>query len=99
MAFYQIPLSSFNQVFSIRLGQQNLKFQTIYRIDTWYLDILESDGSCMISALPMVQGTDLLTQYQHILKGALYVLNNSKNEGHSFGGLGTDIELYWEDKL
>ena len=97
MALHKIPLNRLNQKFSVRLGKQNYKLQTIYRLDAWYIDILDSKDNYLVTALTMVQGIDLLEQYQHIIKGSLYVLNINKDERQAFGILGSEITLYWED--
>lgn len=83
----------------VRLDQKNYKLQTIYRIDTWYLDIFDSADNILITALPMVQGIDLLEQYQHIIRGSLYVHNTTEKEQQEFSGLGFEMNLYWEDPL
>lgn len=97
MAFSQIPLNLPNQKFIVRLGKHNFKLQVIYRIDTFYLDIFNSKDDVLITALPLVQGIDLLEQYQHLIKGSMYVLNSNKDERHNFFAISTEIGLYWED--
>lgn len=97
MAFSQIPLNRQNQKFTVKLGKRNYKLQTIYRIDKWFLDIFDGADQPLVTAIPMVQGIDLLEQHQHIIRGSLYVLNTNEGETHNFGGLGREINLYWED--
>lgn len=97
MTFYEIPLNNSNQKFKINLGGKAYKLQTIYRIDTWFLDILEPDETPMICGIPLVMGDNLLTQYQHIIQGGLYVLNENPDEAHRYFELGQILKLYWSD--
>lgn len=97
MAFVQIPLKPTNQKFTTKLGSKNYKLQTIFRINTWYLDIFNDTDTALITAIPMVQGIDLLEQHQHLIRGSLYVINTSADEVSSFFSLGREINLYWED--
>lgn len=94
---YEIPLNNGNQKFNIRLGGVQYKFQLIYRVKSWYLDIFDTAETPLIAGLPLVMGDNLLIQHQHIIKGSLYVLNTNEDENQSFSDLGTLIKLYWSD--
>ncbi|HCT3679240.1 phage baseplate plug family protein [Acinetobacter pittii] len=94
---YEIPLNNGNQKFNIRLGGVQYKFQLIYRVKSWYLDIFDTAENPLIAGLPLVMGDNLLIQHQHIIKGSLYVLNTNEEESQTFGDLGTLIKLYWSD--
>ncbi|MFP1135727.1 phage baseplate plug protein [Acinetobacter baumannii] len=94
---YEIPLNNGNQKFNIRLGGVQYKFQLIYRVKSWYLDIFDTAGIPLIAGLPLVMGDNLLIQHQHIIKGSLYVLNTNEDENQAFSDLGTLIKLYWSD--
>ncbi|AUM27133.1 hypothetical protein BVD86_09640 [Acinetobacter pittii] len=97
MMIYEIPLNNGNQKFNIRLGGVQYKFQLIYRVKSWYLDIFDTAENPLIAGLPLVMGDNLLIQHQHIIKGSLYVLNTNEEESQTFGDLGTLIKLYWSD--
>lgn len=94
---YEIPLNNGNQKFNIRLGGVQYKFQLIYRVKSWYLDIFDTAENPLIAGLPLVMGDNLLIQHQHIIKGSLYVLNTNEDENQAFSDLGTLIKLFWSD--
>lgn len=94
---YEIPLNNGNQKFNIRLGGVQYKFQLIYRVKSWYLDIFDTGENPLIAGLPLVMGDNLLIQHQHIIKGSLYVLNTNEDENQAFSDLGTLIKLFWSD--
>ncbi|WP_291348077.1 MULTISPECIES: phage baseplate plug protein [unclassified Acinetobacter] len=94
---YEIPLNYGNHKFNIRLGSAQYKLQLIYRVDHWYLDIFDTAENPLIAGLPMLVGDNLLVQHQHIIKGALYVLNTNEDESQAFSDLGINIKLYWSD--
>lgn len=98
MALYKIPLQSANQKFNIQLGSNSYKLQLIYRIDQWFVDILDTAGNYLIAGLPLNSGDNLLIQHQHIISGALYVLNMNEDESQLFSDLGREITLYWSDE-
>lgn len=97
MAIYQIPLTANNQKFNVQLNGTTYKFRTIYRADTWFLDIMDSSEVAILSGIPMLMGDDLLAQYQYMISGSLYVINNNADQSQSFDDLGDKILLYWED--
>ncbi|WP_423854287.1 phage baseplate plug family protein [Acinetobacter guillouiae] len=94
---YEIPLNYGNQKFNIRLGSAQFKLQLIYRASQWYLDIFDTAENPLIAGLPMLVGDNLLAQYQHIIKGSLYVFNINEDESQAFSDLSTNIKLYWSD--
>lgn len=94
---YEIPLNNGNQKFNIRLGGVQYKFQLIYRVKSWYLDIFDTAENPLIAGLPLVMGDNLLIQHQYIIKGSLYVLNTNEDENQAFSDLGTLIKLFWSD--
>lgn len=94
---YEIPLNNGNQKFNIRLGSAQYKLQLIYRVKSWYLDIFDNAEKPLIAGLPLVMGDNLLVQHQHIIKGALYVLNTNEDESQAFSDLSTAIKLFWSD--
>ena len=97
MSIYQIPLAANNQKFNVQLNGTTYKFRTIYRVDTWFLDIMDSSETSIILGIPMLMGDDLLAQYQYLISGSLYVINNNADQSQAFDDLGVKILLYWED--
>lgn len=94
---YEIPFNNGNQKFNIRLGSVQYKLQLIYRAEQWYLDIFDTAENPLIAGVPMLVGDNLLAQHQHIIKGALYVLNTNEDESQAFNDLSTRIKLFWSD--
>lgn len=97
MALHEIPLINTNQQFNVRLGSTIYKLRLIYRLDAWYLDVLDSSGQLILAASPLIQGVNLLDQHQHLIKGGLFVLNVNTDESQSFNDLGVKIQLFWRD--
>lgn len=97
MNVYEIPLNNTNQKFKINLGGKSYKLRTIYRLDTWYLDVMDPDETPLVCGLPLVMGDNLLNQHQHIIRGGLYVLNENHDEAHRYFELGSILKLYWSD--
>ena len=97
MALYEIPLISTNYKINVALGKTVYVLQFIYRLNCWYLDILNTAGEYLIAAIPMVVGDNLLAQHQHIISGALYVSNSHPEELQTFDDLSQSIKLYWGD--
>jgi len=97
VAVYKIPLLNTNQKFNIKLNGATYKLQVIYRGSKWILDFMDTAENYLIAGIPVVMGDNLLAQYQHIIKGNLYVINNNEDEAQSFTDLGRNINLYWSD--
>ena len=97
MAIYEIPLQAGNQKFNVTLGKAIFKLRLIYRIDQWYLDILDTSEKPLITGLLLCPGIDLLEQYKHVINGSLYVANFEQDEVAKYGYLGSKIKLYYED--
>lgn len=97
MAVYEIPLNNSNQKFKISLNGKSYKLRTIFRVETWYLDIFEVDETPLVCGIPLVMGDNLLAQHQHFIQGGLYVLNKNIDEVHRYFELGQILKLYWSD--
>lgn len=97
MAIYEIPLRSGNQKFNVTLDKTIYKLRLIYRVNEWYLDILDTSEKPLITGLLICPGIDLLEQYKHIIPHSLYVTNSNPDELTTFDSLGSKIKLYYED--
>lgn len=97
MAIYEIPLRAGNQKFNVTIGRTIYKLRLIYRINQWYLDILDTSEKPLISGILLCSGIDLLEQYKHIVPYSLYVTNSNIDELSTFDSLGSKIKLYYED--
>lgn len=97
MGLYKIPLGIGNQKFAVQLNKITYKLQLIYRLNCWYLDVMDGSENPIISGLSMNPNLDLLEQHQHLIKGSLFVTNSNKDESQGFYDLGSKIQLYWSD--
>lgn len=97
MGLYKIPLSTGNQKFTVQLNKITYKLQLIFRLNCWYLDVLDSSENPIISGLAMNPNIDLLEQHQHLIKGSFIATNSNKDESQGFFDLGSKIQLYWRD--
>lgn len=97
MGIYKIPLGIGNQKFAVQLNKITYKLQLIYRLDSWYLDVMDGSENPIISGLAMNSNIDLLEQHKHLIKGSLIVTNSNKDESQEFYDLGSKIQLYWRD--
>ncbi|WP_151823848.1 phage baseplate plug family protein [Acinetobacter bereziniae] len=95
MAFYEIPLQPGSQVFFTSLDGIAYKFKLIWRDPVgWFLDISKPDGTLLINGIAFVTGVNLLKQYQHIIKGELWVYINGL-ENPDYKSVGDTLKLYW----
>ncbi|WP_151690811.1 phage baseplate plug family protein [Acinetobacter junii] len=97
MGLYKIPLGVGNQKFAVQLNKITYKLQLIFRLDCWYLDVMDSSENPLISGLAMNPNIDLLEQHQHLIKGSFFATNSNKDESQGFFDLGSKIQLYWSD--
>ena len=97
MGLYKIPLGIGNQKFAVQLNKITYKLQLIFRLDCWYLDVMDGSENPIISGLAMNPNLDLLEQHQHLIKGSLFVTNSNKDESQGFYDFGSKIQLYWSD--
>ena len=99
MAIYEIPLSQGNQKFTVQLNKRAYKLRLIFRLETWFLDILDLSERPIVTGIALNPAVDLLEQHQHIIKGSLIATNSNKDESQGFYDLGAKIKLYWSDPL
>ncbi|MCU4406511.1 phage baseplate plug family protein [Acinetobacter junii] len=97
MGIYKIPLGIGNQKFAVQLNKITYKLQLIFRLDCWYLDVMDGSEKPIISGLAMNPNLDLLEQHQNLIKGSIFVTNSNKDESQGFYDLGSKIQLYWSD--
>jgi len=101
MAIVEVPLSPQPQTFQIQLGQVTYNLTLAWNDDTagqcWVLDIADVNGSAIVSGIPLVTGSDLLSQYAYIgFSGALVVLTDGDATAvPTFKNLGINSHLYF----
>jgi hypothetical protein len=62
----------------------------------WVLDIARADGTALVSALPLVTGTDLLAQHRHLSLGFGLIVASDINvdDVPTLKSLGSSTRLY-----
>lgn len=97
--FFEIPLSTGAQSFSINLGGNQYEMRLIYRNAVgggWFLDMRRADGSDAVLGVPLVTETDLLGQVEHKGFGHLLARLDSGAGGKpTYADMGTSLHLYW----
>lgn len=101
MAMVGIPLSTGAHKFTIRLGESRYRFTFIYRKAVWggwFLDVENLSTGKSVYGIPLLLGRDLLSQYQHLGFGHLYVeLEGEQGREPTYNDMGKVINLYWSD--
>lgn len=99
MAFYEIPLSTGAQSFTVNLGGIQYRMTLTYRNSVgggWFLDMQRVDETDAILGIPLLIGIDLLRNYEHKGFGHLVALLDSGAKAEpSFEDMGSTIRLYW----
>lgn len=62
----EIPLSANNQQFSISIAGNQYLMRVNWRGSLWMLDISDATNNPLVLGIPLITGTDLLEQYQHL---------------------------------
>ncbi|MNC35879.1 hypothetical protein D3C75_843780 [compost metagenome] len=95
MTTFEIDLKNGSQKFYTVLNSTNYQFRLIWRDPVgWFLDISDVDLNPLISGIAFVTGVNLLKQYQHIIKGELWVYNDGL-ENPDYKSVGDTLKLYW----
>ena len=66
MKAVEIPLVADNQTFATTINGSVYHLSVIWRGEYWVLDLADSNGSAIISGIPMITGADLLAQYRYM---------------------------------
>lgn len=93
-----IPTQPASEQFRVQLAGVTYQMRKVWRVDTWYLDISDSNGNAIVSGMPLVTGADLLAQLEHLgLGGILQVATNGSNPDQmpTYAGMGSVSQLYW----
>lgn len=72
MQAVEIPLVADNQTFATTINGSVYHLSVIWRGEYWVLDLADSNGSAIISGIPMITGADLLAQYRYMDLGFLW---------------------------
>jgi len=97
--FYEVPLSGAPQSFSISIAGTTYNLRLTYQNVTgggWALDLSNSSGTAIVQGIPLVTGTDLLSQYGYLGLGVSLVVSTDGDPeaAPTFSNLGTLSHLY-----
>ena len=96
---YEIPLTPSPQVLTVDLAgvTYTLRLTWNLHMQTWVLDISTSEEVPILSGVPLVTGTNLFEQYDHLsFGGILYTTtDHDANAPPSFDNLGIRGHLYF----
>ncbi|WP_445494391.1 phage baseplate plug family protein [Photorhabdus sp. SF281] len=98
MQVSEIPLTASNQMFAIKLGDQNVKMRLIYRdIAGWVMDIQNNAGVPLLVGAPLIPGINLLEQYPYLgIEGMLVIASDADSaEYPTSTNLGLSSHLYF----
>lgn len=99
MATYRVPVTAATQTFKISLAGvfYQILLQWCDPSRCWILSFSNSQGSPLLSSIPLVTGVDLLSPHQHLgIKGSLVVqTDNNPDEVPDLNTLGSTGNLYF----
>lgn len=99
MTPYEIPLSPNPQVFAIELNGVTYSLNLYWNeaFQCWMLDINASDGTPIINGIPVITGTDLLSQYGYLNFGGSLIAQTDHNAPAvpTLDNLGSTGHLYF----
>ncbi|WP_241591358.1 phage baseplate plug family protein [Rosenbergiella epipactidis] len=93
MTILTLGLTPDNQQFTTTILSAVYQFKLIWRGSFWCMDILNAQSSPIILGLPLVTGTDLLGQYQHLGLGFSLFVQNESGETPQQSDLGNGTQL------
>jgi len=97
MTYYEIPLSAQSQILKTSINGVTYGLRVLWRGTNYFIDLLDSRGNALITAMPMVTGVDLLEPYSYMKLGfEMYVTSDLIN-GHqqpTYEDLGITSHLY-----
>lgn len=66
----EIPLSPDNQQFSTDINGVSYQIRSLWRDSAgWVVDLMDASGAPVVSDIPLVTGTNLLSQYAYLNLG------------------------------
>lgn len=95
MAIFEIPLKVGAQEFITPLDGTSYHFRLLWRDPVgWFLDISTSDLVPLVLGISLVTGVNLIQQYQHKIKGELWILTDNL-DNPDYQSVGNALKLYW----
>ncbi|ENX03629.1 hypothetical protein F900_00723 [Acinetobacter modestus] len=97
MAIFELPLQTGSQEFYTTLNGKTYKLRLIWRDPIgWFLDIHDVADLPLANGIAVVTGVNLIKQYQHLIKGELWVYTDGL-ENPDYKSVGSTLKLYWVD--
>jgi len=68
MSLYEIPVTPSPQSFTVSLNGVTYQLDLVWNVfsQAWVLDILDVNGTPLVSSIPLIAGVDLLSPYPHL---------------------------------
>lgn len=97
---FRIPFLNIQQRFDIDLSGVLYKIENVYNTqnETWEINLYDGNtGDPIILSLPLVTGTDLLSQYKYLgIPGKLFCYTDGDEFARpTLDDLGTEANLYY----
>lgn len=104
MALLELPITNekYNYQFDIILDGKKYFFSFNYniRVDSWFMDIADSNEVPIVQGLLLFLGLDLLDQYsdERLPQGNLFIVNNKEDFVEATEeNFGVDVKLYYNE--
>ncbi|MEA5104677.1 phage baseplate plug protein [Pantoea sp. S18] len=83
MTISEIPLQPQNQTFTTTIAGTIYKMTVVWRDSCWFLDIYSADSVMLIGGIPLVTGSDLLSQFSYLGLGfSLFVVCDTDGQDY-----------------
>ncbi len=98
---YQFPFVPSQQTLQITLANVlytlNVYWNSNPLVNAWVVDIADAQGNAIVSAIPLVTGTDLLAQYGYLNFGGQLIAQTSSDTDAppTYVNLGSDGNLFF----
>ncbi len=96
-----IPNTTFSSKIPVDGKNISLTFHLTYNelAKYWLVDVSNSEGKMLISALPVIPAQNILEQYQYLRIGSAYILprDSVQEQWPTAETLATDWYLVWSD--
>lgn len=99
MDIFLVPLANTPQRFEIDLGGTEYTIQCRWNQESlsWIVDVWRADtDEQLFSNFPLLAGADLLEQFQHLIRGSLYIYTDGdENADPTHDNLGNESNLFF----
>jgi hypothetical protein len=96
---FEIPLINQPQLLGVTLNGVGYQLRVIWNdfSQCWVMDLLDGDGNPIIQGIPLVTGTDLISQFKYLVIGGQFIVqsDNDTDVVPTFTSLGDTGHLYF----